>query len=67
MNESLKVSDLKVPPECTVITSPDEIVVSVVPPQILRVAEEEALPGEEAAEEAAEGEGEPVEKPESEE
>jgi large subunit ribosomal protein L25 len=65
INESLKVSDVPVPPKAEVLTSPDEVVVSVVPPQILRVEEEEAvegeevLEGEEAAEgEAAEGEGE---------
>jgi large subunit ribosomal protein L25 len=66
MNESLKVSDLRVSKTLTVLTSPDEVIVSVVPPQVLRVAEEEALPGEEAVEEAAEGEGEPVEKPQAE-
>jgi large subunit ribosomal protein L25 len=62
INESLKVSDLTVPANCTVLSSPDEVVVSVVPPQVLRVEEEEAVPGEEGAEEAAEGEGgEPAE------
>jgi large subunit ribosomal protein L25 len=63
INESLKVSDVSVPAECTVLTPEDEIVVAVVPPQVLRVEEEEAIEGEEALEEAAEGEGEPVEKP----
>ena len=52
INESIKVGDLKAPEKCTILTSPDEVVVSVVPPQILRVEEEVA---EEAAE-AAEGE-----------
>jgi large subunit ribosomal protein L25 len=65
INESLKVADLTVPETCTVLTSLDEIVVSVVPPQVLRVEEEEVAEGEEAAEEAAEGEGEPVEEPQS--
>lgn len=56
INESLKVADLRAPEKCTVLTSPDEVIVSVVPPQILRV--EEALPPElaEAEGEAAEGE-----------
>jgi large subunit ribosomal protein L25 len=65
INESLKVSDLIAPPNCTILTSPNEVVVSVVPPQVLRV--EEAVPeelaeaeGEAAAgEEGAEGEGGP--------
>jgi large subunit ribosomal protein L25 len=51
INESVKVSDLKTPAGCTVLTSPDEVVVSVVPPQVLRVEE-----AEEAAAEAVEGE-----------
>jgi large subunit ribosomal protein L25 len=51
INESLKVSDLKAPEKCTILTSPDEVVVSVVPPQVLRVEE-----AEEAAAEAVEGE-----------
>lgn len=56
INESLKVSDLKAPEKATVLTSPDEVVVSVVPPQVLRV--EEALPPELAEGEApAEEEG----------
>jgi large subunit ribosomal protein L25 len=69
INESLKVSDLKAPERSTILTSPDEVVVSVVPPQVLRVEEPEgvaaeAVEGEEAeagaegatGEEAAEGE-----------
>jgi large subunit ribosomal protein L25 len=69
INESLKVSDLESPEKGTILTSPDEVVVSVVPPQVLRVEEaeevaEEAVEGEEAeagaegaaGEEAAEGE-----------
>jgi large subunit ribosomal protein L25 len=65
INESLKVADLAVPPKCTIVTSKNEVVVSVVPPQVLRVEEEvaAAVEGEEAvaeaegatAEEAAEG------------
>jgi len=69
INESLKVSDLKAPEKSTILTSLDEVVVSVVPPQVLRVEEAEevaaeAVEGEEAeagaegaaGEEAAEGE-----------
>jgi large subunit ribosomal protein L25 len=56
INESLKVSDVPVPAECTVLTPEDEVVVSVVPPQVLKVEEEEAIEGEEALEEGAEGE-----------
>jgi len=59
INESLKVSDLEIPQNLTLLTSSDEVIVSVVPPQILRVEEEIAAEGEEeaaAAEaEAAEG------------
>src|SRR5439155_265004 len=64
INESLKVGELRTPEKSTVLTSPDEVVVSVVPPQVLRV--EEALPPElaEAEAEAAEGEeGEAGERP----
>jgi large subunit ribosomal protein L25 len=52
LNESLKVSDIRIPGNVTLLTSLDEVVVSVVPPQVLRVEEEE----EEAAEEGVEGE-----------
>jgi large subunit ribosomal protein L25 len=60
INESLKVSDLRVPAKTTVLTPEDEVIVSVVPPQILRVEEEvaegvEALEAE-AGEEGAAGE-----------
>jgi large subunit ribosomal protein L25 len=51
INESVKVSDLTPPEKCTILTSLDEVVVSVVPPQVLRVEE-----AEEAAAEAVEGE-----------
>jgi len=50
LNDSLKVADLRLPRTLTVLTDPEEIVVSVVPPQVLRVEEEEEL------EEAVEGE-----------
>ena len=57
INESLKVADLQAPDALTTLTSPEETIVSVVPPQVLKTPEEEAL------EAAAEGEGEPTEAP----
>jgi large subunit ribosomal protein L25 len=66
INESVKVSDLQIASNITVLTQPDEVIVSVVPPQVLRV-EEEAIPGEEEAAEVAEGEGESGEAPQAEE
>ena len=59
INESLKVSDLKTPEKATILSPPDEVVVSVVPPQVMRV--EEAAEGAaeaEEGEEAVEGAGE---------
>jgi large subunit ribosomal protein L25 len=58
INESLKVSDLQVPSTITVLTSPDEVIVSVVPPQVLRALEELEAAEAEAAAEAAAEEGE---------
>jgi large subunit ribosomal protein L25 len=55
IGESLKVADLTIPPDCTILTSTEENVVSVVTPQVLRVEEEEA-----AAAEVAEGEAAPA-------
>jgi large subunit ribosomal protein L25 len=63
INESLKVAELTVDAACTVLTAEDEVVVAVVPPQVLRVEEEEAEEGEAAAEAGAEGEGAPTEEP----
>jgi large subunit ribosomal protein L25 len=61
MGDSLKVSDLVVDGSLTVLTEPDEVVVSIVAPQIVRTEAEEAeeaAEGEEGAEgEAAGGEG----------
>jgi large subunit ribosomal protein L25 len=57
INDSLKVAELSAPQRSTILTSQDEVVVSVVPPQVLKVEEEEvaeAVEGEEG--EAAEGE-----------
>jgi large subunit ribosomal protein L25 len=48
INESLKVAELDIPDKLTLLTSPDEVIVSVVPPQILRVEEEVAAAEEEA-------------------
>ena len=51
ISESLKVSELVLPPGVEVLTDTDETVVSVVPPPIIQVEEEvaeEALEGEEA-------------------
>jgi large subunit ribosomal protein L25 len=74
INESLKVLELEIPDNLTLLTSPDEVIVSVVPPQILRVeeevaaeAEEEAAAAEAEAAEGAEGEQAPQEGGESEE
>jgi large subunit ribosomal protein L25 len=55
INDSLKVAELEVPPTCTVLTSPDETVVSIVTPQVLIVEEEEVPEGELAEGEAAAG------------
>jgi large subunit ribosomal protein L25 len=67
INESLKVSDLEIPDTVTVLSSIDEVIVAVVPPQVLKEPEEEEVTGEEVEGEAPEGEGgEPVEKPQSE-
>jgi large subunit ribosomal protein L25 len=53
INESLKVSDLEIPDKLTLLTSLDEVIVSVVPPQVLRLEEEAAAEAEaEAAAEA---------------
>jgi large subunit ribosomal protein L25 len=56
INDSLKVSDMKAPARCTILTPAEETIVSVVPPPVLKLEEEvaEAVEGEEG--EAAEGE-----------
>jgi large subunit ribosomal protein L25 len=56
INESLKVSDLTITGTLTVLTPADEVIVSVVPPQVLRV-EEEVAEGVEALEAEAGAEG----------
>lgn len=60
INESLRVSDLNVSDKLTVLTALQETVVSVVPPQVLRVEEE--VPAE-LAEAAPEGGEEEEERP----
>jgi large subunit ribosomal protein L25 len=59
IGDALRVSELELPPNVTLLTDPEETVVSVVPPPILVVEEEEAAEGEEGVEgaEAEEGEG----------
>lgn len=67
INESLKVADLPAGDRFTILTSPEEVVVSVVPPQVLKVEEEEvaeAVEGE--AVEPEEAEASPVEEPQPE-
>jgi large subunit ribosomal protein L25 len=64
IGDSLHVSDLPPPPKCTVLTAPDETIVSVVPPPVLELPEEapaeeeEAVEGEEVPEGEAPPEGE---------
>ena len=59
IGDSLKVADLALPDTLTVVTAPEETIVSVVTPQVLRVEEEaeaaEAVEGEEGAAPAGEG------------
>ena len=56
INDSLKVSDLHLPDSLTLLTPTEETVVSVVPPQVLKVEEEiEAAAAEGEVEAAAEG------------
>jgi large subunit ribosomal protein L25 len=61
IGDALYLRDLRIPGNVTVLTPEDEIIVSVVPPPVLKLEEE--VPEEEAAaEEAAEGEeGAPAE------
>jgi large subunit ribosomal protein L25 len=55
LHEAFKVSQLTFPDTVTILTEPDETIVSVVPPQVRKVDEEEEA---EALEAAAEGEAE---------
>jgi large subunit ribosomal protein L25 len=67
IGDSLHVSDLKPPDKCTILTPPEETIVSVVPPPVLELPEEapaeEVAEGEEAV---AEGEAPEGEAPEGE-
>jgi len=57
IGDSLSVADIKAPQGATILSAPEETIVSVVPPPVLKLEEElEAVEGEEA--EAAEGEAE---------
>ncbi|MDP8955347.1 MAG: 50S ribosomal protein L25/general stress protein Ctc [Actinomycetota bacterium] len=67
INESLKVADVPAGDKFTILTSPEEVIVSVVPPQVLKVEEEEvaeAVEGEAVEPETAEAS--PVEEPQPE-
>ena len=67
LGESVHVSDLKAPDGVTILTTPEETVLSVVVPQVLKVEEEVpveeavAAEGEAAAAPAAEGAAPPAE------
>ncbi len=54
IGDSLHVSDLRVPQHLTILTPEDETIVSVVPPQVLKLEEEEGPPEEGVAAEARE-------------
>jgi large subunit ribosomal protein L25 len=56
IGENLHVSDLLLPKGVTVLSAPEEIVVSVVEPQVIQLPEEAAAEEAAAAAEAAEGE-----------
>ena len=59
IGDSLSVAQIKAPSGATILTDPEETIVSVVPPPILKLEEEEAAEAVEGEEgEAAEGEGE---------
>ncbi len=57
VNDALHVSEITAPDGVTILTSPEEVVVTVVPPPVMALPEEEVeVPeGVEGAEEAAEG------------
>ncbi|MET0799882.1 MAG: 50S ribosomal protein L25, partial [Actinomycetota bacterium] len=62
LGEMVHVSDLDVPAGVTILTNPDDAILSVITPALLRVEADLSVPGEEAvevpAEAEAEGEGE---------
>jgi large subunit ribosomal protein L25 len=57
IGDVLRVGDLKAPGGVTILSDPEETIVSVVPPPILRVEEEEAAAAAEAEAAEAEAEG----------
>lgn len=65
IGDALKVGDLRIPEGASLLTDPEDTVVSVVTPQVLEVVEAEAAEAEEA--EAAEGAEAPAEEPTAEE
>jgi large subunit ribosomal protein L25 len=62
LGEMVHVSDLQTPDGVTILTNPDDAILSVITPALLRVEADLSVPGEEAvevpAEAEAEGEGE---------
>jgi large subunit ribosomal protein L25 len=56
LHEAFKVGELRLPDVLTILSDPDDPIVSVMPPQVLRVEEPEAVEGEEAAAEGEAGE-----------
>ena len=62
LGEMVHVSDLQTPAGVTILTNPDDAILSVITPALLRVEADLSVPGEEAvevpAEAEAEGEGE---------
>jgi large subunit ribosomal protein L25 len=63
IGDMLHVSDLKPPTGVTILTNPEEAVLSVITPAALRVEAELTLPGEEAPEAPAEAAPEGEEAP----
>ena len=66
INDSLKVADVPGGDRFTVLTSPEEVIVAVVPPQVLKVEEEVAEAAEGEAVEPEGAEASPVEEPQPE-
>jgi large subunit ribosomal protein L25 len=66
INDSLKVADITVPQRSVVLTPLEEVIVSVVPPQVLKVEEEVEEAAEGEAVEPEEAEASPVEEPQPE-
>ena len=58
LGEMVHVSDLDVPSGVTILTNPDDAILSVITPALLRVEADLSVPGEEAVEVPAEAEAE---------